>query len=63
MTIRHLPERLDDEHFGLSDVKERVLEYLGLSVNRLIRVSFGPFQLQDLEEGAVEETPVAKKRK
>ncbi len=34
---------------------KRVLEYLGLSVNRLIRVSFGPFQLQDLEEGAVEE--------
>lgn len=34
---------------------KRVLEYLGLSVNRLIRVSFGPFQLQDLEEGGVEE--------
>lgn len=34
---------------------KRVLEHLGLSVNRLIRLSFGPFQLQDLEEGAVEE--------
>ena len=27
----------------------------GWSVNRLIRVSFGPFQLGDLETGAVEE--------
>jgi 23S rRNA pseudouridine2605 synthase len=33
----------------------RVLEHLGLSVNRLIRLSFGPFQLGDLGEGAVEE--------
>lgn len=33
----------------------RVLEHLGLSVNRLIRVSFGPFQLGDLGEGAAEE--------
>jgi len=34
---------------------KRVLEYLGLSVNRLIRVSFGPFELGDLPEGAVVE--------
>jgi 23S rRNA pseudouridine2605 synthase len=34
---------------------KRVLEYLGLDVNRLIRVSFGPFQLGDLGEGVVEE--------
>ena len=34
---------------------KRVLEHLGLKVNRLIRVSFGPFQLGDLAEGAVEE--------
>jgi 23S rRNA pseudouridine2605 synthase len=34
-----------------------VLGHLGLSVNRLIRVSFGPFQLGDLAEGAVEEVP------
>ena len=27
----------------------RVLEHLGLGVNRLIRVSYGPFQLGDLE--------------
>ncbi|MBA5778995.1 pseudouridine synthase [Stappia sp. F7233] len=34
---------------------KRVLEHLGLAVNRLIRVSFGPFQLADLEEGEVRE--------
>ena len=34
---------------------KRILEHLGLSVNRLIRVSFGPFQLGDLEVGLVEE--------
>jgi 23S rRNA pseudouridine2605 synthase len=31
-----------------------VLESLGLTVNRLIRISFGPFQLLELEPGAVE---------
>ena len=36
---------------------KRVLEHLGLSVTRLIRVSFGPFQLGDLERGAVREVP------
>ena len=30
---------------------KRVLEHMGLSVNRLIRVSFGPFELADLPEG------------
>lgn len=34
---------------------KRILEHLGLAVNRLIRVSYGPFQLGDLPEGAVEE--------
>jgi 23S rRNA pseudouridine2605 synthase len=34
---------------------KNVLGHLGLAVNRLIRVSFGPFQLGDLPEGAVEE--------
>jgi len=34
---------------------KRVLEHLGLAVNRLIRISFGPFQLGEIEEGAVEE--------
>ena len=33
----------------------RALESVGLSVNRLIRVSYGPFQLGDLTPGAVEE--------
>ncbi len=32
-----------------------VLEHVGLDVNRLIRVSFGPFQLSDLPEGEVDE--------
>ncbi|WP_208440400.1 pseudouridine synthase [Bartonella raoultii] len=34
---------------------KKVLGALGLSVNRLIRVSYGPFQLSDLEEGGVRE--------
>jgi 23S rRNA pseudouridine2605 synthase len=34
---------------------KRVLEHLGLKVNRLIRVSFGPFPLGELAPGAVEE--------
>ena len=34
---------------------KRVLEHMGLSVNRLIRVSFGPFELGDLAEGDVVE--------
>ena len=34
---------------------KRVLGSLGLSVNRLIRISFGPFQLADLEEGEIRE--------
>jgi 23S rRNA pseudouridine2605 synthase len=34
---------------------KRIAEHLGLTVNRLIRVSFGPFALGDLPEGAVEE--------
>jgi len=35
----------------------RVLEALGLKVNRLIRVSYGPFELGALEPGAAEEIP------
>ncbi len=34
---------------------KRVLEHLGLAVNRLIRVSFGPFELGDLAEGEITE--------
>ena len=33
----------------------RVLNHLGLEVNRLIRISYGPFQLGNLPEGEVEE--------
>ncbi|MEL6236624.1 MAG: pseudouridine synthase, partial [Pseudomonadota bacterium] len=33
----------------------RAFEAVGLEVNRLIRISYGPFQLGDLAEGAVEE--------
>ncbi|MGH6829216.1 MAG: pseudouridine synthase [Rhizomicrobium sp.] len=36
---------------------KRVMESLGLKVARLIRVGFGPFQLGQLKEGAVEEIP------
>ena len=44
---------------GLREGKNReikkILEHLGLAVNRLIRVSFGPFELGDLPEGEVVE--------
>ena len=33
----------------------RALDTLGLRVNRLIRISYGPFQLGNLEKGTVEE--------
>jgi 23S rRNA pseudouridine2605 synthase len=35
----------------------RVMEALGVTVNRLIRTSYGPFQLGNLAAGAVEELP------
>jgi 23S rRNA pseudouridine2605 synthase len=45
--------------FAIREGKNRevrnVLAHLGLQVNRLIRTSFGPFQLGQLPEGAVEE--------
>ncbi len=38
------------------EVRE-VMRHLGLTVNRLIRLSYGPFQLGSLPKGAVEEVP------
>ena len=35
----------------------KVMEHLGLEVNRLIRVAFGPFQLGKLARGKTEEVP------
>jgi 23S rRNA pseudouridine2605 synthase len=47
--------------FAMREGKNRevknVLGHLGLAVNRLIRVSFGPFQLGDLAVGTVAEVP------
>lgn len=36
-----------------------VLEYLGLTVTRLIRTAYGPFRLADLPVGALDEIPPA----
>ena len=33
----------------------RAMDHIGVTVNRLIRVSYGPFRLNDMEPGAVEE--------
>ena len=45
--------------FAIREGKNRevknVLGHLGLAVNRLLRVSFGPFQLGEIAEGAIEE--------
>jgi 23S rRNA pseudouridine2605 synthase len=52
--------------FGIREGKNRevrkVLETLGLKVNRLIRVSFGPFDLGDLDDGAVREIETSELR-
>jgi 23S rRNA pseudouridine2605 synthase len=66
ITYGPIEARLDREQganvwltFAMREGKNRevknVLGHLGLAVNRLIRVSFGPFQLGELPEGAVEE--------
>jgi 23S rRNA pseudouridine2605 synthase len=45
--------------FNIREGKNRevrnVVEHLGLKVNRLLRISFGPFELGDLERGDVRE--------
>ena len=51
---------------GIREGKNRevrkVLEKLGLKVNRLIRIAFGPFDLGELEDGAVKEVETAELR-
>lgn len=46
---------------GIREGKNRevrkVLAHIGLKVNRLIRVSFGPFELGELKEGEAQEVP------
>jgi 23S rRNA pseudouridine2605 synthase len=53
--------------FAIREGKNRevrkVLESLGLKVNRLIRVSYGPLELGDLDEGAVAEVETEALRK
>ena len=66
ITYGPIEARLDREQganvwltFAMREGKNRevknVLGHLGLAVNRLIRVSFGPFQLGELPEGTVDE--------
>ncbi|MPZ37048.1 MAG: pseudouridine synthase [Rhizobiales bacterium] len=66
VTYGPIEARLDREQganvwltFAMREGKNRevknVLGHLGLAVNRLIRVSFGPFQLGDLPEGEIDE--------
>ena len=35
----------------------KICEHLGLTVNRLIRIAYGPFQLGNLARGEVDEVP------
>ena len=44
-------------HEGKNREIKKLMEHLGLKVARLIRVSFGPFHLGHLPEGAVDEIP------
>jgi 23S rRNA pseudouridine2605 synthase len=60
--VATLEREVGDNAWLVMDLREgknreikRVLEHLNLQVNRLIRVSFGPFQLEDLGDGAIEE--------
>ena len=42
-------------HEGKNREIRKIMEHLNLTVNRLIRISFGPFQLGNLAQGGVEE--------
>ncbi len=60
--IATLDREMGDNAWLTMDLREgknreikRVLEHLGCQVSRLIRISFGPFQLGDLEEGQATE--------
>ena len=63
--IRASLERLQGSNawiaMGLREGKNRevrrIIEHLGLQVTRLIRLSYGPFQLGNLARGAVDEVP------
>jgi 23S rRNA pseudouridine2605 synthase len=52
---------------GIREGKNRevrkVMESIGLTVSRLIRVGFGPFELGDISEAAVKEVPTQELRK
>lgn len=61
---RHLKGRTNTWLFitlyeGKNREIRKVMEHLGLRVNRLIRVSYGPFTLGDLKTGDVREVPAA----
>ncbi len=53
--------------FAIKEGKNRevrkVLEHLGLRVNRLIRLAYGPFELGEIKEGAVTEIETPELRK
>ena len=46
-------------HEGKNREVRRVLQYVGLQVNRLIRTAYGPIRLGSLPRGALEEVPPA----
>ncbi len=45
-------------HEGKNREIRRVMEHFGYAVSRLIRIGYGPFQLGNMERGAVKEVPI-----